>query len=151
MWIIMAKGKTYYVNHVEANIPWTTKETPLNVRTKGALKFRSALLRLEDGSAKVDILTEEDRERLTALLPTRIIFRYKNEFLWLLQHNDIKHGPCMRYSGGCGRNNYVVEIAKDDLTMLALAYSNQFDILTEDSLWVVKWNLHIRNHDHFSH
>ena len=137
MWIIMAKGKTYYVDHVEANIPWTTKETPLNVRTKGALKFKNALLRLEDGSATIDSLTEEDRERLAALLPTRIIFRYKNEFLWLLQHNDIKHGPCMRYSGGCGRNNYVVEIAKDDLTMLALAYSNQFEILTEDNLYYI--------------
>ena len=36
------------------------------------------------------------------------------------------------FSGGCGRNSYVIEIAKDDLTMLALVYPNQFRILTED-------------------
>ena len=133
MWIIMAKGKTYYVDHVTSNLPWTTKETPLNIRTKGAIKFKNALLQLEDGSAEITELTEEDKERLAALLPTRIHFRYKNEFLWLLQHNEIKHGPCMQFAGGCGRNSYVIEIAKDDLTMLALAYANQFEILTEDS------------------
>ena len=133
MWIIMAKGKTYYVDHVTSNLSWTTKETPLNVRTKGAIKFKNALLRLDDGNAEITELTEEDRERLSALLPTRIHFRYKNEFLWLLQHNGIKHGPCISFAGGCGRNSYVIEIAKDDLTMLAMAYANQFEILTEDS------------------
>lgn len=133
MWIVMAKGKTYYVDHVTSNLPWTTKETPLNVRTKGAIKFKNALLRLEDGSAEIMELTEEDRERLSALLPTRIHFRYKNEFLWLLQHNEIKHGPCMMYAGGCGRNSYVIEIEKDDLTMLAMTYPNQFEILSEDN------------------
>ena len=137
MWILMAKGKTYYVDHVTSDLPWTTKETPLNVRTKGAIKFKNALLRLENGSAEITELTEEDRERLSALLPIRIHFRYKNEFLWLLQHNEIKHGPCMMYSGGCGRNSYVIEIAKDDLTMLAMAYPNQFEILPEDNPYYV--------------
>jgi hypothetical protein len=129
----MAKGKTYYVDHVTSNLPWTTKETIHNPRTKGAIKFKNALLRLEDGIAEIMELTDEDRLRLSALLPTRIHFRYKNEFLWLLQHNDIKHGPCMRFSGGCGRNSYVIEIEKDDLTMLAMTYPNQFEILTEDN------------------
>ena len=133
MWIVMAKGKTYYVDHVTSNLPWTTKETPLNVRTKGAIKFKNALLRLEDGAAEITELTDEDRERLTALLPTRIHFRYKNEFLWLLQHNGIKHGVCMQFAGGCGRNSYVIEIEKDDLTMLAMTYPNQFEILSEDN------------------
>jgi len=137
MWILMAKGKTYYVDHVTSNLPWTTKETPLNVRTKGAIKFKNALLRLEDGAAEITELTEEDRERLSALLPTRIHFRYKNEFLWLLQHNDIKHGPCMQYAGSCGRNSYVIEIAKDDMTMLAMTYPNQFEILSEDNPYYI--------------
>jgi len=132
MWILMAKGKTYYVDHVEANIPWTTKETPFNVRTKGAIKFKNALLRLEDGSASIDILTPEDKERLEAGMPVRIHFRYKDEFLWLLKHHEIKHGPCIMFSGGCGRSSYVIEIAKEDLTLLALAYANQFEVLPED-------------------
>lgn len=28
MWVIKTRGKTYYCNHVSANIPWTTKEYP---------------------------------------------------------------------------------------------------------------------------
>jgi hypothetical protein len=128
----MTKGKTYYVDHVEANIPWTTKETPHNVRTKGALKFKNALLRLNNGNASIDHLTEENAERLEASQPTRIIFYYKNEFLWLLKHNGIKHKTCKHFSGRCGSNLYVVELSREDLTMLALVYPNQFRLLTED-------------------
>ena len=43
----------------------------------------------------------------------------------------------MRFAGGCGRNSYVVEIDKDDLTMLAMTYPNQFEILTEDSPYYI--------------
>ena len=131
----MAKGKTYYVDHVEANIPWTTKETPLNVRTKGAIKFKNALLRLEEGSAKITELTEEDRARLAALLPSRILFYYKNEILWLLKHNGIEHKECKNFNGSCGTNLYVVELAQEDLTMLALVYPNKFRVLTEDEIY----------------
>jgi len=131
----MTKGKTYYVDHVEANIPWTTKETPKNVRTKGALKFKNALLRLENGSAKIDILTEEDKQRLDALMPVRIAFHYKNELLWLLKHNGIEHGPCKNFKGHCGGNTFVIEIAKEDLTILALVYPNKFYILNETDIW----------------
>ena len=38
MWVVKAKGQTYYVNHVTANAPWSTKETPDNPHTKGAIK-----------------------------------------------------------------------------------------------------------------
>ena len=131
----MAKGKTYYVDHVAANIPWTTKETPNNIRTKGAIKFKNALLRLEDGSASIDVLTAEDAERLTAALPSRILFYYKNEILWLLKHNGIEHKECKHFNGSCGTNLYVVELAREDLTMLALVYANQFRILGEDDIY----------------
>lgn len=43
-WVIKCKGKTYYVNHVTANIPWSTKETPANDHTKGAIKLVKTLL-----------------------------------------------------------------------------------------------------------
>lgn len=139
MWIIMTKGKTYYVDHVEANIPWTTKETPNNIRTKGAIKFKNALLRLEDSSAKIEHLTEEDKARLDAVMPVRIAFHYKNELLWLLEHNGIKHGPCKNFKGLCGGNTFVLEIAREDLTMLALVYPNNFYILPEDNIWYVEY------------
>ena len=43
-WTIKTGGKTYYVNHVECNLPWSTKETPDNASTKGAIKIKKALI-----------------------------------------------------------------------------------------------------------
>ena len=46
MWVIKAKGQTYYVNHidVDAGIGFSTKETPDNPSTKGSLKFKGKII-----------------------------------------------------------------------------------------------------------
>jgi hypothetical protein len=45
MWVIKAKGETYYVDHVdmESGVGFTTKETPDNPSTKGSIKFKAKL------------------------------------------------------------------------------------------------------------
>jgi hypothetical protein len=45
MWVVKAKGQTYYVNHVDmdSGIGFSTKETPDNPSTKGSLKFKGKL------------------------------------------------------------------------------------------------------------
>lgn len=45
MWVIKAKGETYYVNHVDmdAGVGFSTKETPDNPSTKGSIKFKGKL------------------------------------------------------------------------------------------------------------
>ncbi len=45
MWVIKAKGETYYVDHVdvEAGVGFSTKETPDNPHTKGSIKFKAKL------------------------------------------------------------------------------------------------------------
>lgn len=54
MWVIKAKGKTYYVHHVDAlGVPWTTKETPDNDTTKGSLKFKNVCLSIIDDNATI--------------------------------------------------------------------------------------------------
>lgn len=40
MWIVKAKGKTFYVNHVDCQVPWSTKEQPENASTKGAIRIK---------------------------------------------------------------------------------------------------------------
>jgi hypothetical protein len=40
MWTLKAKGKTYYVHHVDCNTAWTTRETPDNPTTKGAIRIK---------------------------------------------------------------------------------------------------------------
>jgi hypothetical protein len=39
-WTLKAKGKSYYVNHVDCLTAWTTRETPDSPSTKGSLRIR---------------------------------------------------------------------------------------------------------------
>jgi len=48
MWVLKAKGQTYYVNHVDCNKPWSTKETPNNPSTKGAIKVKKCILKIDN-------------------------------------------------------------------------------------------------------
>lgn len=67
MWVVKAKGETFYVNHVTANAPWSTKETPDNPHTKGALKFKNVSLRIENEEAFIGI--SERQEAPSSELP----------------------------------------------------------------------------------
>lgn len=42
-WIIKHRGITYYVNHIESEIGFSTKETPENDHTKGSIQFKGKL------------------------------------------------------------------------------------------------------------
>ncbi len=54
MWIVKAKGQTFYVNHVDCNTPWTTRETPDNPSTKGAIRIKRGNLAIDaDGNATI--------------------------------------------------------------------------------------------------
>lgn len=46
-WTIKHRGKTHYVNHMESEIGFRTKETPDNEHTKAALQFKGKL-RIEE-------------------------------------------------------------------------------------------------------
>lgn len=53
MWVLKMKGKTFYVNHVDANCPWSTKETPDNPSTKGSLKFKNCYVSIDENNNAV--------------------------------------------------------------------------------------------------
>jgi len=48
MWVLKFKGETHYVNHVTAECPWSTKETPDNPATKGSLKFKNCRVQINE-------------------------------------------------------------------------------------------------------
>lgn len=53
MWVVKAKGKTYYVDHVTANAPWSTHERP-SATTRGMMRFRRCNLILRaDNTAEI--------------------------------------------------------------------------------------------------
>ena len=53
MWVLKAHGETYYVNHVDCNKPWSTKETPDNPSTKGAIKIKKCNLKIDESNTAI--------------------------------------------------------------------------------------------------
>jgi len=56
-WVVKAKGQTFYVQHVECNAPWSTKETPDNPHTKGSLKMKNVDLVINEKGAIITMST----------------------------------------------------------------------------------------------
>lgn len=52
-WIVKHKGKTYYVNHLDSEVGFSTKETPGSDHTKGALMFRGKLQIVEENNETI--------------------------------------------------------------------------------------------------
>ncbi len=54
MWVVKAKGKSYYVNHVDCQTPWTTRENPEHPSTKGSIRIKRGTLQInEAGDASI--------------------------------------------------------------------------------------------------
>ena len=126
MWVVKTHGETFYVNHVTADMPWSTKETPDNSHTKGSIKFRECLLVInEDNEATLSRLSVIDRIRLRnqRLGITRIIFQYGGKMHQALKDNQFKHSPFKNVSGGCGTSFVVCDLLKkEEATFAALQY-----------------------------
>lgn len=55
MWILKAKGSTWYCNNVVSNIGFTTKERPDHSSTKGSIRFRRATITIDEyGNATIN-------------------------------------------------------------------------------------------------
>lgn len=130
MWVIKTHGESFYVNHVSANIAWSTKETPDNNHTKGSIKFKECLLTINaDNEATVSNLSIFDKVRLRnqKLGITRIIFNYGGAFHKALAENEYKHSPFKNVEGGCGTSFIICDLLdKKQALMAALKYTNSW-------------------------
>ena len=131
MWVLKTQGESFYVNHVDCEIPWSTKETPDNPHTKGSIKVKDALLQIDDDNcAKLSKLTFVDKIRLRnqKLGITRIIVKEGQDhwkFKEALKQFKIKHGPIKGIGGACTSTFYITDILdKTQFSMLALAMSS---------------------------
>ena len=131
-WALKTKGQTYYVNHVECSVPWSTKETPTNSHTKGSIKVKNALLTIDDNNtATIAPLTAQDRNRLRSQIRgyTRLIWgRSQSAVLEkYIADNQIAHSEIKTFSGGCGSAYVVTDIyKKSDVVALEMAYWGKF-------------------------
>ncbi len=133
MWVIKTHGESFYVNHVSADLPWTTKETPDNTHTKGSIKFKECLLAIDsDNNANISTLSVFDKVRLRnqKLGITRIIFSWGSKLHTALAGNEFKHSPFKPVEGSCGSSYIICDLLKkEEATFAALKYPNSFRIL----------------------
>ena len=133
MWVLKFHGETYYVNHVDCEVPWSTKETPDNSHTKGSIKVKNVLVTIDDDNcSKITALTLIDKIRLRnqKLGITRIIFAYGNKMHKALKDNEYKHSPFKNISGGCGTSFVMCDLLKKtEYTIASLKYTNDFRVL----------------------
>ena len=56
MWVVKCKGETYYVNHLESKVGFSTKETPDSNHTKGSLQFKGSLVIKEENNETIALI-----------------------------------------------------------------------------------------------
>jgi hypothetical protein len=132
MWVVKAHGVTFYVNHVTADMPWSTKETPGNEKTKGSIKFKKCKLSIDsDNNATISRLGIADAwlqhpERRAG----RILFSYGGAMHKALMAKEFEHSKFKNVEGSCG-SSYVICDLRDEreLTFAGIKYANLFRIL----------------------
>ena len=144
MWVLKTHGETFYVDHVDAEMSWSTKETPDNSHTKGSLKFKEVLLQIdESNSARLTPLTIFDKIRLRnqKLGITRIMFRPHCDLHLALVNNEFKHSPFKNISGACASSFVICDILnKSDATFIGLKYQSQFRILAPNESYYQQYD-----------
>ena len=130
MWVLKTHGESFYVNHVHCKLPWDTKETPDNPATKGSIKIKESLLKIDDeNNATISELTDHDKVRLhnakKGITRVTISGWGGNKLRELLKDKKIKHGPIKSIGGACTTTYYVTDIHNaSDVTYLALMLSD---------------------------
>jgi hypothetical protein len=143
MWVLKFHGETYYVNHVECNVPWSTKETPDNPSTKGSIKVKNTLVTIDaDNNATLTTLTIFDKVRLRnqKLGITRIMFKPGSEIHEALKKNEFKHSPFKTISAPCTSTYIICDmLKKEEVTFATLKYDS-FRIVKENEYYYTAYD-----------
>jgi hypothetical protein len=109
MWKLSTKGESYYVNHVDCTVPWSTKETPDSSHTKGAIKLKNCFLTIgDDNCAAIRAATPEDHAVYAKDQTVRVITEYGNKLRAAIA--SMAHGAVKMAGGGCGTTWYITDI-----------------------------------------
>ena len=129
MWVVKAKGESYYVNHVVCELPWSTKETPDNTHTKGSIKIKRCLLVIdEENTATIAHLSKEDEERLSGKKKTiRIITQWGRILKQQLEGRE--HGMIKTFGGACSTTWYVADVYSEKVLLLLQLAINDIRVL----------------------
>lgn len=140
MWVLKTGGRTFYVNHVDCKMGWSTKETPDNPSTKGSIKISKALLTInDDNEAELRPLTNGDLSRIMANKRNYariLVSDRKDELRQYLEDHSIAHGQIQQISGGCGRIFDLIDIKRrEDMVLISLVFQNCYRILQPNEIY----------------
>jgi hypothetical protein len=139
MWVLKFHGETLYVNHVDCQLPWSTKETPDNPSTKGSIKVKNALLRVnDDNEATLTELTLIDKFRLRnqKLGITRIMAPYGCATHKALLANEYKHSPIKTIIGRCSTSFIVCDLlSKKEVLLAQIKYDDWRELKPNESYY----------------
>lgn len=127
MWVLKTHGETFYVHHVDCEMPWSTKETPNNSHTKGSLKMKECHLIIdENNNATIKKLTLINKARLRNAKPfsTRIMAPEDGDFHNALLAKEYEHTKIKVIRGRCSAPYIVCDISKRDSTFALLKYTD---------------------------
>lgn len=128
MWVLKTKGKSFYVDHVDCQCPWSTKETENNPHTKGSIKIKNCTITIDDDNIAT-ISPGQDTDIVYAD-HEKIITRNRNLLKQSLEELEIEHGPIIGIGGDCRTTFYITEIIdKSILSLLILSMGNDARIL----------------------
>ena len=121
-WILKAKGKSWYVQHVTCDLPWSTKETPDSAHTQGSIKVKKACVTIDDQNHAHITSGSMHTPESTDQIPEPILIGWTDPNI----HDHVHmfaHGLIKTLDGGdCGRDWHVCEIYSDsDWTEINLA------------------------------
>lgn len=138
MWVIKTHGVTMYVNHVTADIPWSTKETPGNEKTKGSIKFKKCKLTIDpDNNATISRLGIADAFlKPPTRRAARILFGYGSAVHKSLSAGEYEHSKLKDVEGSCGSSFVICDILDEhELTVFALRFAGKFRILAPNEAY----------------
>ena len=144
MWVLKFHGETLYVKHVDCQVPWSTKETPDNPHTKGSIKVKDCLLRIDsENSATITQLTLVDKFRLRnqKLGITRIMFNPHSALHKGLIANEYKHSPFKYITAPCSTSYVMCDLLnKAEVTLASLKYTKDFRIVQPNESYYQKYD-----------
>lgn len=141
MWVLKTHGVTFYVHHIDANIPFSTKETPDNSHTKGSLKFKDCRLTInDDNTAAVDKLEEADHNLPQPKESTRIIASARSSMHTALTEDEFRHSEIKYVEGACSTEFAICDLLdKDELLMAAIKYPDTFRLLSPNERYYIAY------------
>lgn len=142
MWVLKTHGVTFYVHHIDANIPFSTKETPDNSHTKGSLKFKDCRLTIHgDNTAALDVLGPTDHNLPQPKESVRIITRDGSDLHRALKNDEFKHSAFKEVEGACSTDFIICDMLdKNEMLLAMLKYPNQLRLLSPNERYYIAYD-----------